>query len=109
MTLGSIFRWYRTSAGKWALDSYARPMVAGVHPTLISAACLYLTDKVFMDYQYTRRLGQQPAAHPKVNADQTTQEIAIDAQNRQCRPTGAEVLPGGMLVPNWLVVTDLYG
>jgi hypothetical protein len=50
LKLGSIFRWYRTTAGKWILDSYSRPTVAEVHPTLISAACLYMTDKVFMNY-----------------------------------------------------------
>ena len=96
--LGSIFRWYRSTAGKWILDSYARPTVTLIHPALISAACLYATEKTFMNYQYTRRFGQIPGANPKINTDQTNQEIMIDSQNRQGRPTGEELLPGGILV-----------
>jgi hypothetical protein len=50
-----IFKWYRQMSGKFALDSYARPLVSqGVRPALIAAACIRLADMIFADYRSAR-------------------------------------------------------
>lgn len=54
-----IFKWYRQMSGKFALDSYARPLVSlGVRPPLIAAACIKLSDLIFLDYRGVRVQGQ---------------------------------------------------
>ena len=49
-SVNAVYNWFRQTAGKWALDTYARPLLVSIHPAVVAAACIYLTQRVFVEY-----------------------------------------------------------